>query len=223
MKVNESVVKALYGAAGVYDRKLSEMMLAVYCEALGAYPPDDVVQAIQRHLVDPDAGQFWPKPADIVRQMEGDTRGQAKMAWSRVIDAASRVGTYESVVFDDPLIHVVVAAMGGWMVIGHIDEDSLPFREQDFVTLYQTHRKRRTVPRYPKMLTGRIKMENSANGFDQEIPPPVLIGDQRKALAVLEGGSDKPALTTVRLNELPVGEALARLQHQAAPKQEGTK
>jgi len=77
----------------------------------------------RRHLMNPDTGQFLPKPADIVRMLGGRTLDRALMAWAKVDKAVRQIGTYESVVFDDALIHRVLHEMGGWVGMGQKTEN----------------------------------------------------------------------------------------------------
>jgi hypothetical protein len=53
------------------------------------------------------------KPSDVVRYLEGSTSCQALQAWSKVMQAVKTIDQYDSVVFDDSLIHAVIHDMGG--------------------------------------------------------------------------------------------------------------
>ena len=92
----------------------------VGCEALTRIARDHrltdlraVADALNRHAVNPDNGQFLPKPADIVRLINGNTVDRALVAWSTVERAIRSTGPYQSVVFDSPEIIglAVVAAV----------------------------------------------------------------------------------------------------------------
>ncbi len=50
-----------------------------------------------------EAGQFPPKPADLIRFLDGTGESRAMGAWSLVERTLRRIGPYQSLVFDDPI------------------------------------------------------------------------------------------------------------------------
>ena len=168
----ERVLTALVGTAEVYGRTMSEPAQRLYLAALDGFSAQQVVQALMRHIEDPEHGQFMPKPADIVRQVRGDPELEGKQAWAKLVQAVRRWGSYVSVAFDDPLIHVIVEQMGGWPKIGEFTEDELPFREKDFVALYRSHRQRGAPPPYQPVLLGLIAKQNLFHGYPDDLPEP---------------------------------------------------
>ena len=180
--------RRLTAAWALYGKSITEDVLEIFWQALQSYPLADVKQALNRHAIDPDVGQYPPKPADLIRQLEGDPESQAMQAWSKVWQAVGRVGTYQSVVFDDPLIHAVVEEMGGWLVFGQFTEEEQPFRAQEFVKRYRAYQTVRRCPPYPPKLIGRTEHTNATAGFTEAIPPPVLLGDPAQARQVQAQG-----------------------------------
>tara|TARA_R110002020_G_scaffold472593_1_gene700889 strand:+ start:585 stop:1241 length:657 start_codon:yes stop_codon:yes gene_type:complete len=66
----------LKGAGLIYNKldangNMPLPLIAVYFEALKQYSIDQVSGAMSKHMMDVDHGQFFPKPADIVRHIEG--------------------------------------------------------------------------------------------------------------------------------------------------------
>ena len=177
----------------VYGKEMSVPMLEVFWRALQSYSIHEVTGALNRHIQDTDRGQFAPKPADLIRQIEGDQDGQAMQAWSQVRNAVGRIGTYESVVFDDPIIHAVIDEMGGWIRFGMFTEEEEPFRGQEFAKRYRAHKMRCTVPQHPPVLTGRAEMDNRNIGLLEHVPAPVHVGPN---------GRRKEKLLTQRKEEL---------------------
>ena len=59
---------------------------AMYFRALAAHDLADVAVALDAHVKDPQRGRFFPKPADVVAQLQGlaenDGRPGAEEAWS---------------------------------------------------------------------------------------------------------------------------------------------
>lgn len=156
-------------------------------EALRGYEIAQVRQALSAHIRDPEHGMFMPKPGDVVRHISGTGSEQGQAAWAKLERAMRSVGQYETVAFDDPIIHVIVDEMGGWSPLCRTYEDELPFRRAEFVKRY-TALQRSGVQQWPSRLVGVHETENAAHGFVAHIPEPVLIGDQRRAQKTLDSG-----------------------------------
>jgi hypothetical protein len=189
------------GIAGVmsfYGKGVSGFALDVWWTALKGYDLQAVVDAFNRHLANPDSGQFAPKPADIIRMLQGSTQDSALRAWAKVDQVVRRVGTYNDVVFDDPLIHRVIQDMGGWIGLGSKSEDEWPFVAKEFENRYRGFRARSEIPDYPGKLIGIASAHNQQKGFKTDAP--VLIGNELKAKQVLNGGTDKPSIGFKRLD-----------------------
>src|SRR5260363_431940 len=73
---------------GVYDfygKDLSRFTLSLWWCAMRPYDLAAVTDALNRHCVNPDTGQFLPKPADVVRMLGGSTQDAALIAWRKSI------------------------------------------------------------------------------------------------------------------------------------------
>ena len=95
----------LSGVGEIYGKTLSEFALTLWWGALKDYDLTAIRNALSRYVVNPDNGQFMPKPADVVRMIGGTSTDSAMIAWTKVDKAVRQVGTWQDVVFDDPLIH----------------------------------------------------------------------------------------------------------------------
>ncbi|MGK9397207.1 hypothetical protein ACSJD8_03680 [Klebsiella variicola] len=81
----------------IYGKDISEVMVGIYWNALKPYPVEDVMRSFQGHTRDTDNGQFFPKPADLLRHIEGNKDGKALMAWSKAYRAICSYGRRNSV------------------------------------------------------------------------------------------------------------------------------
>lgn len=169
-----------------YGRQLPEGVLMLYWQALQGFELRDVSEAIGAHLRNPDTGQFFPKPADIVRMIEGSTESAAAVAWTKVEQAVKHIGTYRDVVFDDPLIHRVIQDMGGWIQLGTKTIDAWAFVGKDFQARYRAYRQRRVIPDYPPRLIGQANGHNRSHGFALE--PPAYVGDHERCALIEQRG-----------------------------------
>jgi hypothetical protein len=189
-----SAVTELYGKAA------SEFTIGIWWAALRRYDLSAIRQAFDRHVRNPDTGQFAPKPADLIRMMGGTTQDSALVAWAKVDRALRVVGPYRSVVFDDALVHRVLTEMGGWVALGTKTEDEWPFIAKEFESRYRGYKMRNEVPEYPPVLVGMAEAQNQQVGFASE--PPMLIGHAPAAEKVRALGSNQPILEMQPAGEL---------------------
>ena len=181
-----------------YRQDFSAFAGNVWWEAMKPFDFRAVADALNRHCINPDKGQFMPKPADVVKMLQGSTQDAALQAWSKVDRTVRTVGNYRSVVFDDPLIHRVLTEMGGWVQLGAKTEDEWPFVRNEFVNRYRGYRERSDLPDYPPVLIGIAEASNQQHGFHSE--PPMLIGRAEEAERVMRLGTNKPMLGIAQMN-----------------------
>ncbi|VVE47127.1 bacteriophage protein [Pandoraea communis] len=194
-----------------YRQDYSDFVGQVWWGAMQVFDLAAVRDALGRHAANPDAGQFLPKPADVVKMLQGSTQDSALLAWHKVDKAIREVGTYASVAFDDALIHRVVFEMGGWVSLGTKDESEWPFVKNEFVNRYRGYRGRSQVPEYPPLLIGIAETTNTRAGLQSQ--GPVLIGNADAARAIVAGGSDTPLVGYTRVT----GADMPQLAHPSEP------
>lgn len=185
-----------------YGKPLSRFAIAIWSEAMRPFDPVAVRDAFSRHCTNPDGGQWLPKPADIVRLLQGGSKDAAQVAWAKVDRALRSVGTHRSVVFDDPLIHLCIADLGGWARLGQVNEQDWPFLANRFETLYRGYRLRAQPPAWQPLLHGLADNHNRQHGYRSETP--LAIGDPQRAHRVYQEGQGSPAL-------LPLSHLMPRL------------
>jgi Domain of unknown function (DUF6475) len=179
-----------------YGKDFSEFAGRVWWEAMKAYDLRAVADALNRHCVNPDSGQFAPKPADVVKMLAGSTQDSALVAWSKVDSAVRHVGCGRSVVFDDPVIHRVLMDMGGWTQLGTKTEEEFPFVRNEFVNRYRGYRMRSETPDYLPVMIGYYEAQNQRSGFKSDAP--TLIGNPEAAQTVMLSGNEKSLLQFTR-------------------------
>ncbi|MFC4275550.1 DUF6475 domain-containing protein [Achromobacter aloeverae] len=181
-----------------YRQDASKFAMNVWWQAMQPFDLAAVAEALNRHCVNPDSGQFMPKPADVVKMLRGSSQDSALVAWSKVDKAVRQVGTYQTVAFDDAVIHRVIEEMGGWIALGEKTERDWPFVAKEFENRYRGYAMRNETPEHSKVLIGITDANNQKQGFKSTAP--VLIGDASSAKRVLLSGSDKPAIGFQRLD-----------------------
>jgi hypothetical protein len=188
----EKLLALVADVCAFYRQDFSAFVGRVWLEAMKPYEFAAVADAMNRHCINPDTGQWMPKPADIVKMLGGSTLDTALLAWSKVDKAVRTVGTYQTVVFDDPLIHRVLQDMGGWVPLGTKTDDEWPFVAKEFQNRYRGYAMRSERPEYLPAMIGIAQAQNSRQGLPSQ--PPVAIGNAAKCLAVYRGGDAKVAI-----------------------------
>lgn len=178
-----------------YGKHISLQLRDIYWQALEVFEWADVEAAFSAYPHNSDSGQFFPKPADIIRFINGNGETRALKAWTIVEKAMRQIGIYQTVVFDDYLIHAVIEEMGGWVKLCSMTEDDLPFRTREFQKRYMAFVIKKPEY-YPGCLYGLSNIENTKNGYPVELP--LLIGNIEKAKQVMLEGGD----TTLKVQPL---------------------
>lgn len=205
--------KMIIALGEYYNREISDGLIDMYWNGLTHIDIKVVREALNRHMQNPDTGQFMPKIADIVRMTGGTTQDAALIAWSKVDKGMRSVGCYESVVFDDALIHRVITDMGGWIGFGNKTEEDWVFVGKEFENRYRGYASRSERPEYPPMLTGMAQAQNSQLGFTAA--PPRLIGDPERARSVYSGGVNET------LNVSTLGDSTAQIAQKLIERSKG--
>jgi hypothetical protein len=73
-KVRTVVVAVLGAASEIYGKEITKTMVNVYIEVLDGYPQDKIREAFFAHCGDGSRSQFFPKPGDIVYQIQEKRR-----------------------------------------------------------------------------------------------------------------------------------------------------
>jgi hypothetical protein len=182
------------GMFAVYNKEVSQMLLRIWFESLRQYDLKAVKDALARHLLNPDNGQFLPKPADVVKLIGGTTIDTALEAWSAVDNAVRTVGTYRSVAFADPIIHKVIQDMGGWIALGNKKEDEWAFVAKEFQTRYRGIKTTGQPVDAPAQLTGIAAQQNSVAGIQYK-EQPILIGKRNDSIRTINSTNEVARLS----------------------------
>jgi len=199
MNDKERFLSCLVSAAEIVGKELSPQAMKLYWEILKKYDIEDIERGFLSHASNPDVGQFMPKPADIIKAIDGSGESRSMIAWTKVDKAVRTIGCYETVVFDDPIIHKVISDMGGWIMFGTVTDTEYPFKANEFRARYKGWAARSDI-KYPKKMIGVFESENVQN--NKKVAPPILIGNPEKAKLTLLGGGGN-SLKITRGFEIP--------------------
>lgn len=135
--------------------------------------------------------KFFPKPAELIEFIRGDSGSSALVAWETLSIAMQRHGPYRSVLFDDGRIARVVKALGGWKEVCSWLTKDIPYRRNEFMKLYTS-----APDCEPEILPGEFELENRARGYLNHIPEPVKVAGGQPAIEYTDrkmlsaGGND---------------------------------
>ncbi len=177
----------LTDAMAFYGKDVSKFAIGVWWQACSRYSLEQVAKALTSHAMNPDNGQFAPKPADIVRALEGTHTDKALIAWGKALDAAGRVGAYQDAVFDDAAIHAVIEDMGGWPKFCRAETADLGYMQHRFCESYRAYAGN-GVFAYPRVLAGDRSPDHVYTSRGLPPPKPVVVGDVVQALLVYRNG-----------------------------------
>ena len=161
----------MMAAGEVYGREITKPLLQVYFAALSQCGIEQVQGAMMAHMQNPDSGQFFPKPADFIRQMSGTSKQQeaaiedkASMAWACIERDIRRIGSYGTLKMDDKQALAAVKAIGGWQSLCQTETSKMEWKRKEFIRMYETF-ERTPLDALPASLPGRIEMsEKKAQG-----------------------------------------------------------
>lgn len=170
-----------------YRQDLSPFAMSVWWQACERFDFQQVSKALNAHALDPERGQFAPKPADLVRVLAGTTTDRAAIAWGKTFEAMGSVGAYTDVVFDDPAIHAVVEDLGGWPKLCRTDLKELGYLQHRFAESYRAYVGRGQFE-YPRRLGGDRSPDSEYLKVGLKLPRPATVGDLEGCRRVYRGG-----------------------------------
>jgi hypothetical protein len=173
-------LEVLAGVHDFYGKELSAFAGEVWWQACNGFGVEQVTKALSAHLMDADRGQWMPKPADIVRQLQGTHADRSLMAWGKVYEAIRTVGGYASVDFGDAATHQAIVDMGGWATLCRSEIDELPFLQKRFCEAHRVY-SQRGAENAPPALAGEHELLNRLQGRD--VARPVRLGAEAKRIA----------------------------------------
>lgn len=199
---DESQLAEVIGAAYDYYRQgLSDSTLNLWLEAMRPYELADVRRAISAHMQDPDRGNFPVGISDVTKLLVGRASEHAHTAWHKVMTAIRLCGNTHDVVFDDLAIHAVIDGLGGWVKLCSSSTEELgSYTQAAFVKAYVAMRATGVPPDTQRLLRGTRAPDDDFLSRGLEVPLPVLIGDEHRALQLLPAETQQQwlAMTTTK-------------------------
>ncbi len=175
MKNKKKFGEFMASCGEIFDKEITDSLNMVYWKALDSFSDEECEKAFRSVMA---TCRFFPKPADLLDILHGDT---ALKAWLKLDRAIRRIGGSESVQFDDPAIHSAIEAMGGWQSVDDWMENEMTWKQKEFERLYKTVRTRDNHPLY---LIGKYE-DNNRGTHGAFVKPPILIADSKEGVKIL--------------------------------------
>lgn len=158
-------MELMTGIAEMFERNVSNALLKAYFNALSPYTIQQVETAVNMHVTDPDAGQWMPKPADIIRHITGSQKDReqeiesiAQMQWSNVLMAIRRTGSARTPKFKDPYTQAIISTWG-WVDTCALTQEKLTWKAKEFVRTYSDYQTR-PIEYLPDHIAGQEDIQN---------------------------------------------------------------
>jgi len=141
-----------------HGKELSESVLNSWKEDLKDLTPLQLHKGVEKHKKNWNS-DFMPTLPQF-RELclaDGETTNkedQARIAWGELLNAIRRIGSTSNVVFKDVALQKTIKNLGGWNFLCKQDEETLKFKERDFLGVYPAYlteqRKNNETPFYFK-------------------------------------------------------------------------
>lgn len=186
-----------------YEKTPSEEGMRIVFRALKKYPLEKIKIAIEQHLVDPEAGMFAPKAANIVKHIEGTQQDQAMRALTKALEAAEKYGrSVLSICFDDPVLQKSIHAFGGWSKFyDHFvhPNPNVHLHEKQFLSIYDRYKKYGDL-NPPKFLQGALTFKDQEN-FERGNYETVFVGDKAQAKLISQRQTNDNVIQLLQLKQ----------------------
>ena len=154
----------------IYGKTLTKTIMAMYFDDLKEFSIIDVAKSFKKHRLDQKSGAFFPKPADIVRNMDGAERtleDRANIAWMVVERAIGSVGAYGTIKMDDKQALMAIKSMGSWAQLCHTDRDKMDWKKKEFLANYKAL-EHTSIEEMPTCLMGIEDLSNQRLSIDNQ-------------------------------------------------------
>jgi hypothetical protein len=120
--------KGMMMLAEVYRVEVNQAQMSIYWDALENLGIDEFLVAIRRHIGDLDQGQWFPKPANLIKQVYGT---EAHSAWQALCEELARGGADVG-----PKTQAALTGVGGLYQWRRMSTDQLMGLKRQFISNY---------------------------------------------------------------------------------------
>lgn len=138
-EIKQAVARELVACGSIYNRPASKDLVEIYAACLADRSAEEVTAAFRNHLRDAERGQYFPKPADLIHQlnaMKPSLEQAAMLAWAEVPVLLRNSRAAKSA---DPVTERVIQDLGGWVWLGQKTAQELVWIAKEFAQRYEMY------------------------------------------------------------------------------------
>jgi hypothetical protein len=203
----------LKDVAEFFDTTISPGRSTMFFGALIEYDFEIVRLAFSKFMQSADSKYGFPRPIAILDIIIGSQSEMEANAWNAIGEAIRRVGSYQSIIIEDPSVaDALVRVFGSWISCCAERAIGNAFlwegRRKEFVEAYRVARKIQRADRTPVLLGGTCEMANrTANRFPkrQDYGVILLDGSVRKRYLDIDAATGLPVSRLADIPGLPDG------------------
>lgn len=168
-----------------YGEEFNPSKVKLWWNLFKPYSIEVFEKALYAHIACPDAGMFSPKPANLMKIINGTTKeheqaikDKSTLAWAAIMRDISRVGPYGNLQLEDKKALAAVESIGGWQMLCSKTYDELNWIEKQFKEAYDMY-ERTPDSDLPKQLKGIVSSQQqglpnhtASNDTVQALNPP---------------------------------------------------
>ena len=157
--------KCFAASCMVYDLSPNMEKANIYFSLLINYSIADIIKAFAAHPLETDRGRFFPKPADIVFQIDGSAKQiadkvdqSADLHWSKIVQFSAN-GVNPNL--NQPEALSALKSIGGIAKVGYTNQSELQWLKRDFIAIYKaiisckSSELDKSLPFYDEIITAR--------------------------------------------------------------------
>ena len=163
----------LRGIADVFSTTktivVNRPMLQVYFMSLNEYTYEQVEWAIDEHLRDPVDGKFFPKPANIIKQLKANElsiEDQSLNAWAEVMQCLRVNGAYGGLKIENKQAIAAFKAFTTWKEFCAMDANKQTWAKKEFMSHYSSY-ENTPLEMLPNSLPGLVELHNHKEKHQQ--------------------------------------------------------
>ena len=181
MQVNDikEFTKVMYLLGSAFGREIKKELIDVYWEILKEL---SLEQFKNKAYILIKTNKYFPVIAEFLEVP--DKQDKSILAWQKVLYAFKIVNCWNSVQFDDSVIHSAIEMLGGWRRFNEMTIEERKWAEKDFYKYYSAMQNKDAHPKY---LVGYSEFEQNRDGFFDMIKAPIKVySDLRGEILVQE-------------------------------------
>lgn len=198
------------GLQNLYDKDISGFLMELYYEALKELTDEQFKAGVNKIIKNRVYSKF-PQPGEIIQSSIGN-RENNKICYAEdnLRKAVKNYGAYYSVIFDDPVIHIMLENhFGSWIKFCRLETEEMEsFFKFEFEDLYKAYSSQKRISIKTKMVG--VHDARNEGQFDNEVARyDRYIGDKEKALEWVKAYENRVLENNVNRKIIQISEAKA--------------